>query len=267
MCGQVGVILGKKRRSASELEALGRVFTHMLLLCERRGRYATGIAMMKADGHIHLFKRPLPAGKFIFEPMYQAILSDLDKDTTLLMGHNRFPTTGSSSDNCNNHPIRAGIIVGTHNGTIYNADYLFKKFRMKRFAKVDSEIIFRLADRFSTDGHINLPTLLEKLARCRGQMSTVLASQFDPGTVMILKGNKPLHLFLNRRKKIILYASAPEFVIAALEESKGWREFNIPRMTAITVRCDDLTEFESQTFTFKTQKRRPRKSQGECLWT
>jgi glucosamine 6-phosphate synthetase-like amidotransferase/phosphosugar isomerase protein len=43
------------------------------------------------------------------------------------MGHTRWRTRGSETNSRNNHPIRAGIITGTHNGTIYNADYLFRR--------------------------------------------------------------------------------------------------------------------------------------------
>ena len=32
------------------------------------------------------------------------------------------------------------IILGTHNGTIYNANYLFRRFKLQRFAEVDSEL-------------------------------------------------------------------------------------------------------------------------------
>lgn len=37
------------------------------------------------------------------------------------------------------------VLIGAHNGTIYNADYLFRCFKLRRFAEVDSEILFRLA--------------------------------------------------------------------------------------------------------------------------
>ena len=34
---------------------------------------------------------------------------------------------GDERVNSNNHPIRAGKVIGTHNGTIYNADYPERK--------------------------------------------------------------------------------------------------------------------------------------------
>ena len=58
------------------------------------------------------------------------------------MGHTRYATLGSPSINSNNHPIRTGNTIGTHNGSIYNHKELFQKYNMTRFAQVDSEAIF-----------------------------------------------------------------------------------------------------------------------------
>lgn len=39
-------------------------------------------------------------------------------------------------------------------------------------------------------------------------MSAVLASRLDPGTITVLKGNKPLCLRIHRRQhRVVLYAS------------------------------------------------------------
>jgi len=52
---------------------------------------------------------------------------------------------------------------------------------LPRYAEVDSEPIFRLADRFAPEGPIDQDGLKKALALCRGQMSAVLASKLDPG--------------------------------------------------------------------------------------
>ncbi|HEQ71850.1 MAG TPA: hypothetical protein ENN69_05115 [Spirochaetia bacterium] len=59
---------------------------------------------------------------------------------SLLLGHTRWRTRGDERVNRNNHPIRAGDVIGTHNGTIYNADYLCRLFKLRRFAEVDDRI-------------------------------------------------------------------------------------------------------------------------------
>ena len=44
MCGQAGIILGRKRRRAKERDHLAWLFTQLLLLNEPRGPHATGVA-------------------------------------------------------------------------------------------------------------------------------------------------------------------------------------------------------------------------------
>ncbi len=78
---------------------------------------------------------------------FQEVLAGIDNRTTVLLGHTRRRTRGDERINRNKHPIRAGDIIGTHNGTIHNADYLFRRFKLLRFAQVDSELLFRPADR------------------------------------------------------------------------------------------------------------------------
>jgi glucosamine 6-phosphate synthetase-like amidotransferase/phosphosugar isomerase protein len=181
------------------------------------------------------------------------------------MGHTRLPTRGSVLDNRNNHPIRAGMIIGTHNGTIYNADWLFKKLRLPRYTEVDSELIFRLADRCAVDGGIELSRFKKSLARCRGQISAVLASRLDPGVVTVLKGNKPLSLAYCAKKRVILYASQAEFITCALNVTCDWSELEIPPMTAVTIRCLDLKKTWTESFSFKRQKKKIIKVTGESI--
>jgi len=207
MCGQVGIIFGRKRRRPDERDYLREVFIRMLLHSEERGPHASGLAWLKTDGSHRIFKRPMRAHELVYEKPFQELLGQVDNETTILMGHTRWRTRGNEFNNRNNHPIRAGIVIGTHNGTIYNADYLFRRLGLPRYAEVDSELIFRLADRFAPEGPIDQEGLKKALALCRGQMSAVLASRLDPGTITVLKGNKPLCLRIHRQHRVVLYAS------------------------------------------------------------
>lgn len=92
-----------------------------------------------------LYKRPVTAERFVTDNAFPELLSGMDNRVTLLLGHTCRHTCGDERVNHNNHPIRAGEVIGAHNGTIYNADYLFRRFKLRRFAGVDSEILFRLA--------------------------------------------------------------------------------------------------------------------------
>jgi len=238
------------------LEGYPRLFIRMLLHSEERGPHASGLAWLKTDGSHQIFKRPMRAHELVYEKPFQELLGQVDNETTILMGHTRWRTRGNEFNNRNNHPIRAGIVIGTHNGTIYNADYLFRRLRLPRYAEVDSELIFRLADRFAPEGPIDQEGLKKALALCRGQMSAVLASRLDPGTITVLKGNKPLCLRIHRQYRVVLYASEPAFIDFAVDNEKGWRELGVPPMTMLTIRHADVRAIENSEFRFIPQERK-----------
>jgi len=161
MCGQVGIIFGRKRRRPDERDYLREVFIRMLLHSEERGPHASGLAWLKTDGSHRIFKRPMRAHELVCEKPFQELLGQVDNETTILMGHTRWRTRGNEFNNRNNHPIRTGIVIGTHNGTIYNADYLFRRLGLPRYAEVgeaekdESPVDFHPAER-ETQGWVSL---------------------------------------------------------------------------------------------------------------
>ncbi len=193
------------------MDQLAWLFTRLLILSEERGPHATGAAWLDIDGCQRLFKRPVTAERFVTDKAFAELLASLDNRITLLLGHTRWRTRGDERVNSNNHPIRAGEVIGTHNGTIYNADYLFRRWKLCRFAEVDSEILFRLAANAARDGAMDIERFKTRLRRCRGQITAVIACRTDPGTVLVLKGNRPLELRWHPRRKAVLYASDPVY--------------------------------------------------------
>ncbi len=91
------------------------------------------------------------AHELVYEKPFQELLGQVDNETTILMGHTRWRTRGNEFNNRNNHPIRAGIVIGARNGTIYNVDQLFRRLGLPCYAEMDSELIFRLADHFAPE--------------------------------------------------------------------------------------------------------------------
>ena len=61
MCGQIGIIFGRKRRRPDERDYLRELFIRMLLHSEERGPHASGLAWLKTDGSHRIFKRPMRA--------------------------------------------------------------------------------------------------------------------------------------------------------------------------------------------------------------
>ncbi len=263
MCGQAGIILGQKRRRAEERDYLAWLFTELLVMSERRGPHATGVAWLNRDGDHQLFKRPVRATQFVTDKAFHEVLAGVDNRTTLVLGHTRWRTRGDEQVNGNNHPIRAGDILGTHNGTIYNANTLFRRFKLRRFAEVDSELLCRLAGRAARGGPIDTVRFKDRLKLCRGQMTAVLASRLDPETVVVLKGNKPLELRIHHRHRAVLYASDPAYLDAALDEEPGWAELDIPPMSLIRFRHRILMDFSIEPFEFVAQARRRKTAPAE----
>lgn len=252
MCAQLGLIFGTKIRSTNDQEYLtklfGWLFTYLLLLSERCGPHATGVALLKSDGEYSLFKRPLTASEFIKDQGFKEILGNIDARTTLLLGHTRWQTRGDVSNNMNNHPIRAGEVIGTHNGTILNADHLFDHLELPRHAEVDSELIFRIADATLREGSLDPVALKARLALCRGQISAVMASRQDPKTVMIIKGNKPLEMRYHKKHQALIYASDIAYLDVVLMGDSGWQTIPTVPMSLMTFHCDDLMSFTSEPF-------------------
>jgi gamma-glutamylcyclotransferase (GGCT)/AIG2-like uncharacterized protein YtfP/predicted glutamine amidotransferase len=240
MCGQTGIIFGRQSRGKGSLPHLVDLFTRLLLLGEERGYDATGVALLKMDGDCSIVKAPVSASEFVHRPDFRRLLCFIDHRARVLMGHTRKSTRGGVEDSENNHPIKAGSVIGTHNGTIYNADSLFRLLDLPRHGEVDSEIIFRIADATLVSGRIQLSDLRSKLALCRGQMSAVLASTLDPEAVVLLKGNRPIELRYHPVYDVVLYASDKRHMDATLGERNGWQRLALPRMSIITLHCENL---------------------------
>lgn len=107
MCGQCGIILGKKRRTRKELEALGNMFTSLLQYNERRGRDATGIFVAAQSGIGKILKAPVSAICLTESIEYQNAIQEIGNRTVALIGHTRWKTVGTSLVNENNHPIQS----------------------------------------------------------------------------------------------------------------------------------------------------------------
>ena len=245
MCRQVGLILGRKRRRFPEPDILLDIFTELLFRSEAGGPHATGLAILRRDGRHVLLKRPLPAHQFIDQPAFFAALARFDGQATAILGHNRWPTCGSEQNHRNNHPLRAGRVIGTHNGIITNADALFRAYGLRRRAEVDSELLVRLADlAVGADGAIEPAAFLRLVEPCRGQISAILAAVGAPGRVVVLKGNKPLDFRYSRRHRAVAYATDAAVLDDALATSyrggHDWLPLAVAPMTMLVFDQDDL---------------------------
>ena len=236
MCGLAGVILGRKRRRREELRVIGGVFTELLLLNQKRGTDAAGVAVVRKDGTHKLFKRPGPAAGLVADKLYAAVL-DLDNKVTVILGHTRRKTRGSERCSRNNQPVVCQRSCGCHNGHLRNADRLARELDLPRRAEVDSEVLFRLVDRSNDDSEFK-----SLLARCCGRMSAAFVRLDHPGHVKLLKGDMPLYAAHVPRLRAVFYASEAWMLRAALD---GHRPQMLPLdpFTLSTFAIDDVLDF------------------------
>ena len=208
MCGLAGLIINKNPNRKYEDLSMGiNIFENTLINAEERGRHAAGYVITMEDSFL-LYKRAITASKLIGTKKHNQLMFDIENDVNAIIGHTRYATKGSPKNNRNNHPIRCGDIIGTHNGSLWNDDELSYKFDLTTEAEVDSEVLFRLLDKSdSMDDFVD-----SKLNYANGKMSVVWTDLKDSSIVYVLKGNKPLEMVLLPHHQMIVYASKLHYI-------------------------------------------------------
>ncbi|MHB1463365.1 MAG: class II glutamine amidotransferase [Armatimonadota bacterium] len=231
MCGLTGILKTSERRSQREINMISTLFTKLLIGSEHRGPHATGAAVVSESGEYVVSKAPLPASEFVLSDMYRQLTSQVTCDTTLLMGHTRWPTRGSHLDNRCNHPLVGDgdhSICISHNGDIPNHMVLSRQMDLRRELEVDSEVILRLAEKNLSSSEIDPVGLADDISRCQGRLSAVIIATSDPTKILMVKGNQPLELRYHKRRGLIAYASEPEILDEAIGSVRGWTNIEIP---------------------------------------
>ena len=251
MCGLAGIILGNKNRCEDDFEWIKESMTTLLIRSQARGPHATGIAVIRKDGSFQLLKRPIPAIEFVETKEYEDVMAEIDNDVTMIMGHTRYRTIGTEHKSENNHPIRAGIIIGTHNGTIYNAPHIAKMHGLNRFADVDSEVLFRVANKFRNPIHFK-----SKLKYFRGQMTAVMVNINRPNKIRIYKGNKPFAMQWFDELDIMIYASNSDFFESVENENYTTHDYRFKPNRSIQFNTEKELKMKVSNFKFIPEVRR-----------
>ncbi len=209
MCGIAAILLHPENRSAKDWRAIKHAFTMNLLSNEPRGTAATGIAVVDISGEVCIHKSPVPASRFIEATEYQRVIADVGSQTTLILGHTRMPTKGDPGKNENNHPIRAGTVVGVHNGELTNDDELFAQKRYARSGEVDSEIIFRVLEHLDPIilGDKYLGEVSQHLCLIHGECTFLALDLRRPEQLLVTRHSNPLAVYLHEEWNALVFSS------------------------------------------------------------
>ena len=237
MCGIAALLLHPQERPAKDWQTIKQVLTDDLIFNEDRGKSATGVAIIQADGQVILQKMPLPATEFVATPEYQTLLAEIGPQTTVILGHTRKPTKGDPACNDNNHPLQAGSIWGVHNGTIDNDDMLFEARGYTRQAEVDSEIIFRLLEPFdpTLPDCVYLNAIRPQLQGLQGEFTFLACDQRAPEKLLVVKHDKPLSLHFHASLRALIFSSRYIFL----------RKMFGPVLLTETLAADQLLRFDA----------------------
>src|SRR3989441_12936877 len=178
LCGIAGYSLDPQSRVERTVAARA-----LLAGIAERGADAVGYAY-RAPGSAVAVHKQRSGATALLERIH------VPEDATKLLVHVRDYTKGHPGLAANNHPIRHGALVGSHNGIIRNDDELFVQHGISRAApemSVDSEIIFALAER--SRGHT-----AQALQQLYGSMATAWLDE-GRSELLIARGmGRPLWL-------------------------------------------------------------------------
>lgn len=207
MCGIAGV------RSFDGTPITGEMVCSLLLGIEHRGKDATGIAIMDADGEIHIHKKDDPAWRFVTAKDTQTFLDDHLRDASMVLLHTRAATQGSPLHNVNNHPVFAGNAAIIHNGVVHNERVLYNEWKAEQKAEVDSDI-FRAAFDMGIDR-----SLYKRLGEVRGSAAVAAFTKEDPTKLFLMRSGSPIVLGAN--SSLLMWASTQQALFKSFDQ---WTE-------------------------------------------
>lgn len=155
MCGIFGIVASGGATAGSSLAR--KLLVGLAHASERRGSEASGLAVSDAAGLRYMRSagsiRNTLGGREATALLDEALTGRVGDGGVAIIGHSRLVTNGTQGLPENNQPVASEGFVGVHNGIIVNESELWQRHApIPRTSKVDTEVFFRLADRFVAGG-------------------------------------------------------------------------------------------------------------------
>jgi len=246
MCGIFGVAIFK--HSKVRATVLRVILRSLALNNEIRGTNSTGYAFTSKND-VKIFKSPDRASEFVklenFRKTFRESIKAEFGVPYSVIGHTRQQTKGSYLINNNNHPIKAGSIVGVHNGYISNDDDIFEwlekraDFYRKRIGQVDSEAIFALIDYLSKINRFdnksagflsnddNSPTttaIINSAYKLMGSYAFAMVDSWNPKMLWIARNQGPVSIYYYKEEGLLIFSSLGRHI----DEATGIAGFSEP---------------------------------------
>lgn len=232
MCGIFGFVSNEIYNPGEFWQFADRLFYHT----ERRGHQASGFAAV-SDGQFVTDKRALPAEFFtkISKPWRNLRYGK----KVSLIGHTRAATSGSPSNNENNHPFHGPRYSVAHNGGIGAHRRVAAALGYNLATECDSEILLHLVEDGKTidDGIVKVYNEVDRLS-----WMAVCVLERKNGLVHLFRDNQsPCSIIAVPRWNVTIFCSTKHIVADALEDVLGSRQRALE--AAIAVFRDDIPSY------------------------
>ncbi len=187
MCGIVGVI-GRITKTERD------VFKQLLIADSLRGSDSTGFVTAKGNDST-VFKA---VGDPYMAMESRAFDAALLKSSNVLIGHNRYATTGRVNRK-NAHPFDFDKVVGVHNGTLKNKHALKDGYTFD----VDSEALYNSINLLGAEATIPL---------AEGAWSLVWWDKEKKEVSFLRNDQRPMFVALSEDKKTLFFASEAQML-------------------------------------------------------
>lgn len=137
MCGLCGIARHPKAEGLPQLKVALDV---LLLAMERRGHHATGLAVVGGSDPF-LWKTATEASKVVKSEAWAGVQRRIRPNARVLLGHTRHATLNNAGLDEAAHPFKEGVIVGAHNGMIWNWQAVARKLKRPDLI-LDSQVVF-----------------------------------------------------------------------------------------------------------------------------
>ncbi|MDA9652353.1 hypothetical protein N9T19_01170 [Pseudomonadota bacterium] len=242
MCGIFGIAVSQNMNTYQDIDEVQNILNDLFILSESRGKEASGLATLTADG-IDILKSPLAASQLCRTGKYKNLISKKNhKNYFACIGHSRLVTNGTASLNMNNQPSSLEDIACVHNGIITNDSYIFDKLKKKPSSQLDTEALLSLLSSYLRKYDLN-EAIAESYKVIEGSASCAFL-QDGSESIVLATNNGSLYFIHDSENKSFIFASE-EIILQTIKK----KYISIDNSLEITrLKPNHLTSINLQSF-------------------